>query len=162
MNTHQYIEIRNRLPLAQVSLGYTTVAIFSESELEEAQLGYGVSDSGETFTGEKKGDWKKSWLVIGSEDLCGDPIFVDLDAPELPVFSAAHGQGEWTPVMIASSFEGFVKALQEIESISDGRQNPVQLQRNPLLVSERERVLRRIAELNPDASLDFWESWFSV
>jgi hypothetical protein len=64
--------------------------------------------------------------------------------------------------MIAGSFEGFGKALEEIERISDGRQNPVQLQRNPLPVGERERVLRRIAELNPNAALEFWESWFSV
>lgn len=162
MNAHQYIEIRNHLPTAQVSLGYTTVAIFSESELEEAQVGYSVSDSGETLTGEKKGDWKKSWLVIGSEDLGGDPIFVDLNVPELPVFTAAHGEGEWTPVMIAGSFEGFVKALEEIERISNGRRNPAQLQRNPLLDGELERVLRRIAEFNPNASLEFWESWFAV
>jgi hypothetical protein len=162
MNGHDYIEIRNRLPMAQVSLGYTTVVIFSESELEDAQIGYSLSDSGQTLTGEEKGDWKKSWLVIGSEDLCGDPIFVDLNMSELPVFTAAHGEGDWIPVTIASSFEGFVKALEEIESISGGRQNPVQLQQNPLLDGERERVLRRIAEFNPNASLEFWESWFSV
>ena len=158
MNAHDYIEIRSRLPIAQVALGYTTVAIFSELELEEAQVGYSVSDSGERFTGVKKGDWKESWLVIGTEDLCGDPIFVDLDMPDLPVFTAAHGQGEWIPVMIAGSFEGFGKALEEIERISDRRQNPVQLQRNPLPVGERERVLRRIAELKPNAALEFWES----
>jgi hypothetical protein len=162
MNAHHYIQIRNRLPIAQVSLGYTTVAIFSESELAEAQIGYSVTDSGETIPGEKKGDWKNSWLVIGSEDLCGDPIFVDLNVPEFPVFTAAHGEDQWTPVMIATSFVGFVKALEEIERISDGRQNPVQLQRNPLLDAERERILRRIAEFNPTASLEFWESWFSV
>jgi hypothetical protein len=162
MNAHDYIEIRSRLPIAKVTLGYTTVTIFSELELEEAQVGYSVSDSGERFTGVKKGDWKESWLVIGTEDLCGDPIFVDLNMPDLPVFTAAHGQGEWIPVMIAGSFEGFGKALGEIERISDGRQNPVQLQRNPLPVGERERVLSRIAELNPNAELEFWESWFSV
>ena len=162
MNAHHYIAIRNRFPIARVSLGYTTVVIFSESELDEAQVGYSVSDSGETFTGEKKGDWKKSWLVIGSEDLSGDSIFVDLNVPELPVFTAAHGGGQWTPVMISGSFEGFVKALEEIERVSDGRQNPVQLQSNPLLDGERERILRRIAEFNPNASLEFWESWFAV
>ncbi len=64
--------------------------------------------------------------------------------------------------MIAGSFEGFLKALEEIERISNGRQNPVQLQSNPLLDGERSRVLRRIAELNPNASLEFWESWFAV
>jgi hypothetical protein len=51
MNAHQYIEIRNRRPIKQVSFGYTTVAILSESELEQAQVGYSVSDFGEPLTG---------------------------------------------------------------------------------------------------------------
>ena len=162
MSSHHYIEIRNRLSIEQVSLGDRTVTIFSAAELREAQIGYSVSDTGETLTGDTEGEWKKSWLVIGSEDLGGDPVFADLNVPELPVFTAAHGEAAWNPVMIASSFEGFVKALEEIERISNGRQNPVQLQRDPLLDVERERVLLRIAEFNPNASLEFWKSWFAV
>ena len=114
------------------------------------------------MTGDQEGDWKEGWFVIGYEDLGGDPILVDLNAPELPVFTAAHGEGAWSPIMIASSFEGFVKALEEVARLSTGRQNPVQLQRNPVSDIERERVLNRIAEHNPNAELGFWESWFAV
>ena len=108
------------------------------------------------------GDWKRSWLVIGYEDSLGDPLFVDLSAPELPVFTAAHGEGEWNPVLVASSFSGFIEALKEVERVSKGRSNPVEAERNPLLDGERQRVLSRIAELNGNAPLEFWESWFEV
>ena len=162
MDTEQYIEIRRGVPLEEVSFGYQAVKLFPADEVQEAQLGYSVGDAGEDFTGENAGDWKRSWLVIGYEDLLGDPLFVDLSAPELPVYTVAHGEGEWNPVLVASSFNGFIAALKEVECASKGRRNPVEAERNPLPDSERQRVLSRIAELNGDAPLEFWESWFQV
>ena len=162
MNTERYIEIRRSVPFDEVSFRSQTVKLFPVEELEEAQLGYSVGDAGEDFTGENAGDWRRSWLVIAYEDLLGDPIFVDLGEPELPVFTAAHGEGEWSPVLIASSFRGFIEALKEVERVSKGRSNPVEAERNPLPDRERQRVLNRIAELNGSSSLEFWESWFEV
>ncbi len=162
MNIEQYIEIRRAIPLEKVSFGYQTVTLFPADELEEAQVGYSLGESGEDFTGENAGDWKRSWLVIAYEDSLGEPFFVDLSAQELPVYTAAHGEGVWNPMMVASSFTGFIEALKEVERVSKGRSNPVELERNPLSDIERERVLSKIAELNGNASLEFWESWFEV
>ncbi len=105
---------------------------------------------------------KYSWLVIGYEELCGDPFFVDLNEKELPVFTAAHGEGAWNPLLIASSFIGFIECLNEIRRISNGRDNPVSLEKNPLPEVEQNQVLSKISELNGNASLEFWESWFEV
>ena len=132
MNIQPYLELRNKLLIDSVSFGHTTVTLFMANELKDAQVGYRVSDSGEPFTGEEEGDWKDSWLVIGYEDLCGDPIFVDFATPEFPVFTAAHGEGDWSPEMIASSFQGFTQALQEVKRLSEGRNNPVKLEHNPV------------------------------
>lgn len=162
MDIEQYIEIRRALPFDEVSFAYQTVRLFTVEELEGAQLGYSVGDSGEDFTGEKAGDWKRSWLVVAYEDLLGDPLFVDLSPSELPVYTAAHGEGEWNPVLVASSFNGFIEALKEVKRVSEGRSNPVEAERNPLPDSERQRVLSRITELSGNASLEFWESWFEV
>ena len=162
MDTEQYIEIRRSLPFDEVSFGYQTVKLFPVEELEEAQLGYSVGDSGEDFTGENAGDWKRGWLVVAHEDLLGDPIFVDLSKPELPVFTAAHGGDEWNPVLIASSLRGFIEALTEVKRVSKSRSNPVEAERNPLPATERERILSRIVELNGGASLEFWEGWFEA
>jgi hypothetical protein len=162
MDVQHYSDLRDDVPIASVSLGHTTVTLFPGPELKDAQVGYSVSDSGEPFSGEEEGDWKQSRLVIGYEDLCGDPIFVDLNIPEFPVFTAAHGEGDWSPEMIASSFQGFIQALQEVNRLSEGRDNPVKLERNPISAFERERVLSRIAELSENASLEFWENWIAV
>src|SRR2546425_11908202 len=137
MDAQRYIGIRNAIPLEKVSLGYRTVLLFPVAALEEAQLGYSVGNAGEILAGENEGDWKSNWLVIGMEDLIGDPIFVDLNNQELPVFTAAHGEGAWNPKLIASSFEVFIKVMEEIERISDMRRNPVQLMRNQLSDVER-------------------------
>jgi len=162
VDIERYIEIRRAVPFDDVSFAYQTVRLFPVEDLEGAQLGYSVGDSGEDFTGENEGDWKRSWLVIAYEDLLGDPLFVDLSAPELPVYTAAHGEGEWNPVLVASSFDGFMGALNEVERVSKGRSNPVEAERNPIPDSECQRVLSRIAELNGGAPLEFWESWFKV
>ena len=161
MNVQPYLELRNNFPIESVSFGYTTVTLFARNELKDAQVGYSVSDSGQPFTGEEEGDWKESWFVIGYEDLCGDPIFVDLADPEFSVFTAAHGEGDWSPEMIASSFQGFTQALQEVKRLSEGRDNPVKLERNPVSAVERERVLSRIADLSKNPSLEFWENWIA-
>lgn len=162
MDIEQYIEIRRTILLEEVSFGYRTVRLFVPEELEEAQLGYSVGEAGEDLTGEHAGDWKRDWLVIAYEDSLGEPLFVDLSVPELPVFTAAHGKGVWNPVLVNSSLSGFTEALEAVERVSKGRSNPVEAERNPLPDSERQRVLNRIAELQGDAPLEFWESWFEV
>ena len=162
MNIERYIEVRRAIPLEKVSFGYQTVMLYPADELEEAQLGYSVGESGEDLTGENAGDWKRSWLVIAYEDLQGEPLFIDQSVPELPVYTAAHGAGAWNPALIASSLRGFIEALEEVEHVSKGRGNPVEAERNPLPDGERQRTLSRIAEVNGNAPLEFWESWLEV
>jgi hypothetical protein len=145
-----YLALRQTLGFDEVSLGWRTVTLIPAEELSEAQAGY--SGPG----------WASSWLVIGYEDQLGDPIFVDRAVDSLPVFTAAHGEGEWDPVPIADSFDSFVAGLREVASVSAGREHPVGLETNPLPDAERQRVLLRIQELNPHADLEFWESWFEA
>lgn len=105
--------------------------------------------------GINEGDWNPNWLVIGHEDLCGDPIFVDLSHSTLPVFTAAHGQDRWDKELLASTFGGFVLALNEVDRISKNRRNPVELKRNPLSPGEKETLLRQIAAMTESSNLEF-------
>ena len=162
MNTQRYIEVRRAIPIEKVSCGYRTVTLFSEAELEDAQIGYRVGEAGEDFAGNGDGDWRANWLVIGNEDGCGDPIFIDLSESTFPVFTAAHGQGRWDPESLASSFTGFIDALGEVDRVSQNRRNPVQLERHPLSQVEKEQVMKQIAKVSGNADLEFWESWFGV
>lgn len=162
MDKQNYNEIRSKVRLDEVTLGYQSLKLFGTEELEEAQLGYGVGQSGEVLAGDNEGDWKSSWLVIAREELLGDPLFIDLDEEQLPVYTAAHGEGTWNPIMVSFSFRGFIQALGEINDIAEGRRSPVQLEQNPLSDAERETALSKIAEMNGGVFFEFWESWFEA
>ena len=82
--------------------------------LDEAQLGYAVAPDGTSLVG-ATGAWQANWLVVGYETLCGDPIFVDLADERLPVFTAPHGMGVWTPTQVASSLAEFLKRATRSE-----------------------------------------------
>lgn len=162
MDIKQYIEIRRKVALNDVSLGYQTVRLIPVDELNEAQQGYSITESGEALTGDYEGAWKSNWLVIARDELLGDPLFVDLDEEDLPVYIAEHGEGAWSPIIVSSSFNGFIQALEEVDRIGQGRRNPVELEHNPISDADRKRSLNRIAEVCGVVSLEFWESWFDV
>ena len=113
------------------------------------------------MVGEKEGEWLKNWLVIGYEDCCGDPIFIDTAHQGFPVYSAMHGEGSWEAIRIADSLEGLGHALSAVVDVSKGRENPVALENNLLNQHEKELTLATIKRYNPNADLDFWETMLS-
>ena len=141
-----------------VSFGSTTIHIFRAAELGAQQVGYSVTATGESLIGEKDGDWLKTWLVIGYEDLCGDPIFINTLEVAFPVYTAAHGEGRWDAVQIADSLLGFGSALSAIVRAAKGRKHPLALENNPLKPLDRETTLADIREHNPSVNLGFWEA----
>lgn len=146
----------------EVSVGYMTVHLFEVAALEAEQLGYSQGPEGQDLTGEDDGDWRPSWLAVGYEDMCGDPIFVDLGATEHPVFTAAHGMGSWDPTLIAESFDGFVAALVKVHQLSRGREHPVALEQNPLTPEELDGLVKALRVCGGEASVEFWTDWFKV
>jgi hypothetical protein len=155
----EYLDKLLKVSLREVSFGYRTVTVFDEKTIEEAQIGYSKDDQGNNITGTGSGDWKSSWLVIASEDETGDPIFIDLDNPKYCVMTAMHGEGNWEPNIISSSFEGFIQALEEINKMSKGRSNPVELEENPLPENEISKLIDKISSFVKTKELEFWESW---
>ncbi len=122
------------------------------------QVGYSVSPEGQSLIGDKQGDWLENWIVIGHEEQCGDPIFIDKSAPNFPVYTAMHGEGSWDPEQIAASLDGFRKALSAITRIARGRENPVGLENNPLSQSDRDSALAEIRLHNAEVNLEFWDN----
>jgi len=86
-----------------VRIGDGLVRLVSPDELGEMQLGFGVGPDGADLSDDKPGDWRASWLVIGLDEDVGDPLFVDLADPSMPVFTAVHGAGSWDPHPVAPS-----------------------------------------------------------
>jgi hypothetical protein len=100
-------QLRQMLAEAPESLavGDAVVVLPEPDELGDLQLGYGVDADGGELSGDKPGDWRAAWIVIGTDEDLGDPFFVDLAEPELPVFTAMHGAGSWDPQPVAPSLK---------------------------------------------------------
>ena len=68
-----------------------------------------------------------------------------------------HGAGEWDAIEIATSLAGFEVALVEVKQLSNGRENPVALEENPIPPTERVAALSKIEAANPGIDMQFWE-----
>src|SRR5215467_13852722 len=122
-----YEEILKSFP-SKVSLGYETICIYRGSERDSGQMGYSVSSGGGSLTGDGDGHWHAHWIVIGYEELCGDPIFIDTARDGFPVYTAPHGEGRWDATSIAVSLESFGKSLSAIAQIAKNREFPTALE----------------------------------
>ena len=162
MNSDGYKELLNTLAIPPVSLGHTAVRVHGVNELEEAQISYSIDTSGASLVDGEPGSWQKQWLVIGYEDRCGDPIFIDAETEGFPVYTAMHGTGDWEPNLIATGLRNFAAAIREVATVAKGRENPVKLETNPIAPVDRASVLDKIQQRNPGIDPAFWEIWLGL
>jgi hypothetical protein len=140
-----------------LSLGYNELNFATSETLSEFQLGYSIDSGGKSLTGEKDGDWNKNWIVISTDDL-GDPHFVDLKTSK--VYSAMHGQGDWEADLISISLKNYIETINFLFELSKNRDNPNDLEKNPLTQIEIEKFEKFINEIN-NGEVEFyvWENW---
>jgi hypothetical protein len=146
-----YKQLRAAVPFGSVSIGYASIDLSPVLELEAAQQGYSIVPVGQTT------DWRAEWLVIGTEGLCGDPTFIDTSDERFPVYTAAHGIGEWSPQLVASSFRQFVQILERLQVLARGRTTPVEMEKHPLTNGEREAFINSIRRDSAEADVSFWK-----
>lgn len=152
-----YQTLRKRFPLTTVEIGYWGVEIAPLGKVAEAQISYAVvPDGGEGDTS----NWEKSWLVIGRETLCGDPVFIDTSQPELPVFIAAHGMGIWKPVLIAPSIKAFFEILLRLAALAKVRENPVAHEENPIPKQVVQQFRKLLSSYLGRRAPSFWDDVF--
>ena len=150
-----------RLTPISISIGYNGIDLCGEDGIEENQVGYSISSSGVTFVGANNGDWKNEWVVIGSEACCGDPIFIDTSIPEFPVYTAVHGEGRWSPVLISNSYQGLLKITEKLGILATGREYPTRLESKPMTQNEYDEFLRQVADLGELQDTLFWARMIS-
>lgn len=97
----------------EVNISFNGIYLFSKDEIHEAQLGFTIGPDGNDNP-----DWLEligtNCLIIGIDTCCGDPIFIDTDDKELPVYSVFHD--DWDMVdKIANSFQQFLNILTDID-----------------------------------------------
>src|SRR3954451_397716 len=118
----RFKQMRAAVPFDSVSIGYASIHLSAVAELESAQQGYSIIPEGHET------DWRDEWTVIGFEGLCGDPVFIDTSAEDFPVYTAAHGMGEWSPQLIAATFPHFIETLQQLQLLARGRATPIEME----------------------------------
>ena len=141
-----------------VSIGYSEINFIKLEDIEKAQIGYSISENGKSLIGNKNGDWKKSWAVIAFDNL-DDPIFVNCENENLSVYTSQHGQGEWEETKIASSFTNFIEIINDLHKLSIGRENPVEIEQNPITENDLENFIKRIESKNSNIEIWFWEGF---
>ncbi|MCU5459850.1 hypothetical protein OCA96_09205 [Bacillus cereus] len=113
----QLLEYVDRAEDNEIELEYEfepmTIELFNSEEIEEGQLGYSVDDEGQSLTGNGDGDWKEGWIVIGIDLYLGDPIFVDSNDENCPVYTAMHGEGDWESECIAERIEVVIEKVKD-------------------------------------------------
>ena len=144
-------DFKNYISKAEnISLGFSEINIFKLENIEKEQIGYSVSEKGKSLVGEKSGDWKKSWIVIATDNM-GDPIFVDIEKPNFPVFITEHGNGKWEENYLAISIENFSKILNDLKKISIKRENENEIE------NDLEIFLSKTKENNKGMYVEYWE-----
>ena len=151
-----------RLEAKNVEIGYGGILLYSLDASPREQIGYSIRKNGESLIGFDDGDWLEGWYVIGRDLSLGDPIFIDLNDPEIPVYTSSHGMGSWTPAFIAPSYPSFLLALGLLECISIGRSTPAKLHANPISKEESEKYLNEIATITGEAENYFWASYVGI
>lgn len=154
MDIEELKALLDEFDLGVISLGYEEMDCLSSTNFQEGQVGYSVGENGEDFTGQSEGDWRASWFVIASEN--ADPYFIDVDSGI--IYSAAHGEGDWSPQMVANNYAQFAAIIKRIETLSVNRTSPIELENNPITDSERGAFKAFVEE---ELGLDFgrWEAW---
>lgn len=128
------------------------ISFFSIKNIKDEQVGYRLNAYGKSLIGTEKGDWKKSWVVIGFENLLGDPIFVDFNKPELPVFTSIQDADKWTEKYIAISLDNFQIILKDLKEISN-------LKSSIISKVESDELLEKIKIDNKWMDVEFWRDF---
>jgi hypothetical protein len=150
--SQEYARHRRGFRETIVEIGYAGLSLEPLEGIAKAQLGYGDSPSGAVR------DWKTSWIVVGHESLCGDPVFIDSEASGVPVYTAAHGEGAWKPLKVAPSSESFFEIVRKLAVLAKGRESPVKMRANPISQAERREFLSFVGNYFNRGIPEFWAS----
>ena len=69
--------------------------------------------------------FRKSWMIVGREHFCGDPIVIDLSrsSHRMGTVSAARTK-RWEMIPFAPSIAAFFEALELVQGVVEGRLDP--------------------------------------
>ena len=134
-----------------VSLGVLDLLLFSNESSKKNQTGFSIDRDGNSIFGFDEGDWQEGWYVIGIDQNCFDPIFIDLNDPNLPIYKAMTGMGCWEEKLISENYSSFLNALRLVEGLKTKYQFSESVPDD-----EAKNFMVSIQETIGDGDLYFW------
>ena len=130
-------------------------------ELNQAQLGFGVSELGQPATNENlpseaAGSWQPAWQVIARDTELGDPYFVDAREDLLPVYTGFLAENGWEVEQVATSLEAYVTCIQLL--FDHGQQTQAQFFPDDFTVTD-EIILQQLKQqlIEVSGCQKFWQ-----
>lgn len=131
--------------------------VFSFKEIDECQIGYSIDSDGNSLVTEEEDTWNDSWIVIGYETLCGDPIIIELNEAGYPVCRLMHGMGSWdNGTFLANSMQSFLHILKDIRSFLTEKQ--IVRGKRTIQHKELKALVNSVIEKNKAGDFEIWES----
>ena len=137
-----------------VSLGYLDLTFIKEVDLEQTQKNYQIIRKGEETDNDS---WEKEWLIIALDSL-GDQIVIDKSTSELEVCLASYEEDCWDLFSLASNLSNFEKILNLLTELSINRQQPVEIENNPLTEKDIKNFITKVEKINGGCSW-YWENF---
>lgn len=138
------------LEVEDITIEYSSIEFFKLDNLKDGQIGYRFNHIGKSLIGTEKGDWKNSWIAIGYDGI-GDPIFIDFEKPNLPVFTSIHDEGEWNEIYISISLNNFRIILNDLRKLKEKRS---------ISKTDKKLFLEKTTIENKYMDVDYWKMFF--
>ncbi|MBI3236051.1 MAG: hypothetical protein HYZ42_18785, partial [Bacteroidetes bacterium] len=143
-----------KVPVEKLILGYRQVNFIQPENLEDEQLSYTRNFNGFNSTAGKPGDWKEEWTVIASDEI-GAPVFIDRNTGF--IHTAVKDENEWNTYRVANSFELYLRYIEIMSKLTEGRETPEDFRTNPVPEIVSEAILTEIEKKSVDCELWYWE-----
>lgn len=135
-----------------ISLGYFELNFVGIENFEKSQIGFREDSNGKSLINNKNDSWENHWYVIAIDEL-GDPIIYN--CKDKKFYTSMIGAGSWELKCISNSVSNFKGIIDFLDMISVNRQNPVELENNPISNVELSEFLQILNE-GKDICSEYW------
>ncbi len=154
----EVIDLLKSKNLKEVFFGSHGFNLADETSFKDLQLGYSLHPDGSDLTGSNEGDWYKGWIVIATDTEVGDPFFIDINKSSMPVYTAMHGMGSWSPELVATSLDSFLEVLVYLKSISNQDFSRIDPDESTITdENELQEIEKKLGSLSGEK--DYWQNF---
>lgn len=109
------MEFLEKLNGKQYYWGYDSMTMASGDDFSELQIGFRTDGEEEdNLISDEPDGWKKTWYVIGIDNMMGDPYFIDTQSNK--IYVVGHDcDYETDTVLLARNIDEFIKKFEIID-----------------------------------------------